>query len=958
MFVTIILAFTYLFLATGEASADPITATAVVTFLVRAVIQVAIGLAVSYGVNKLFGKKEKKQRESGAKLQVTTGDNEPLSFIMGYFPTAGTRKYTGAWGSVGGTPNAYLTDVIQVGDMPAPGQPEVFLNGEKLTLLLNQGTVKGFPALEYRKNGKDYLWVKYSDGTNTVADSYLTSKFGADPVRPWKSTMIGRGTPFAMLTTRFNRDLFKGAMDFLIHPPSIPLYDITKDSTNGGSGSHRWNDQSTWEPSHNTAVIIYNIIRGVYYNGVWVFGGRNLPSFKLPSANWIAAVNECNIPIVYQAVTQPQFRSGVEIFTDQDALAYCEELAKGCAGTLCEVGGIFKLNVGAPNSSVYSFTDDDILVTEGQGFEPFPRSGQIYNAIDATYPSPDEGWVTKNSPPIYNAVFEAEDNGERLIFSANLETVPFRRQVQRLARAALKDHRRFRTHHFFLPPDAWALEAGVDTVSWTSARNGYANKKFTIIEILGHKNFNQEVIIKEVDPADYDFDQADELPETLGPTGPVRPPAQEMTGWQATPAILDETRPSIKVSFAGELDDVASVSVQVKNETSGDVVFDGTIPYDITIVAPAIILNGVFLPNEDYEVRGKFIPFSGRDTNWSAWLAVTTPDVKLSISDFDLEAFREIVRSNRAEIDRLRDIVTTDGFQATILSTANSYLQRRTIQKTAGNALARVTLEEQVRAQEDDALAALILSAQAQIDNATATGLFKVEAVASPSGVDVRLALFARAAIGTELYKEAGIFIDVNLTSGGGQSGIILSADSVSVVDSSGNVLGVFSSNGKLLTARIPNLSADIITTGEMHGNRITVDSMSVNRVNGGIGAFEELLVDDGFVANHQKSTNTFTIAVNTAGYESVDIDFTGEISSYVPTGGPHRMTLYYGSRKIKTQDLNFKLASGNGLNTVSAFFSTNGASSMVFKVAGASSSGQALVGTWVNRKIYGRRRK
>jgi hypothetical protein len=34
----------------------------------------------------------------------------------------------------------------------------------------------------------------------------------------------------------------------------------------GGSGSHRWNDPSTWEWSDNPAVCRYNWVRGIYAN--------------------------------------------------------------------------------------------------------------------------------------------------------------------------------------------------------------------------------------------------------------------------------------------------------------------------------------------------------------------------------------------------------------------------------------------------------------------------------------------------------------------------------------------------------------------------------------------------------------------------------------------------------------------------------------------------------------------
>ncbi|TXR46351.1 hypothetical protein [Phyllobacterium endophyticum] len=70
-----------------------------------------------------------------------------------------------------------------------------------------------------------------------------------------------------------------------LRQPVSAWYDIRRDSTNGGSGAHRWDNPATWEPSDNPVVLIYNIIRGIYYGTEWVYGGQNLPAYRLPASN-------------------------------------------------------------------------------------------------------------------------------------------------------------------------------------------------------------------------------------------------------------------------------------------------------------------------------------------------------------------------------------------------------------------------------------------------------------------------------------------------------------------------------------------------------------------------------------------------------------------------------------------------------------------------------------------------
>jgi hypothetical protein len=145
-------------------------------------------------VQRAFQKKNE-PTPSGVKLEVEVGDDADIGFVVGYYATPGTRKYIGTHGSDGKTPNAYLTEVVQVGDRPAPGLPEFWVNGEKVTLLTDQPGPYGWPVQEYRRNGQDYLWFGYWDGTQTTANEFLLNLFGNNGDRPWQSDMIGRGCP-------------------------------------------------------------------------------------------------------------------------------------------------------------------------------------------------------------------------------------------------------------------------------------------------------------------------------------------------------------------------------------------------------------------------------------------------------------------------------------------------------------------------------------------------------------------------------------------------------------------------------------------------------------------------------------------------------------------------------------------------------------------------------------------
>src|SRR5690606_29089824 len=122
------------------------------------------------------------------------GDN-PLSFIVGTYATAGTLEYVNTWGREGKTPNAYLTMVISLSDLPVTAlRPRLWVNGEACTIDFSDTSYEqGFPVQEFLTDGdNNHLWVKFYDGTQTSADSFLLSKFGGDAERPWQADMIGR----------------------------------------------------------------------------------------------------------------------------------------------------------------------------------------------------------------------------------------------------------------------------------------------------------------------------------------------------------------------------------------------------------------------------------------------------------------------------------------------------------------------------------------------------------------------------------------------------------------------------------------------------------------------------------------------------------------------------------------------------------------------------------------------
>lgn len=614
-------------------------------------LQTAAGIALSYIAKAIAGEPEGPKFGVQARLQ--GGDDVPRSILFGYHATAGSFVYGNTWGTANGVPNAYLTQVIALADYPMRELVGVEVNSIPDTLGTTAHPSYGLPILGFRKNGVDHAWVKFYDGSQTTADPFLVGTVSSTQ-RPYDSTRVGFGVPYVIVTTMAperkdgeENPLFNnGTPRFKFVGNGSRLYDVSRDSTAGGVGTQRWNDPSTWggDGDFLPAVQIYNILRGMRYGNQWLYGLQSLPEARLPAANWIAAIQKCRAPIEGPGGLEPSYRSGGELQVGAQITTALESLLTACQGRLTEIGGIYKLHVGEPGAAVMSFTDAEIISTQEQMFTPFYGLEDTINGIQATYPNPSEGWNTKTAPPLTRTDLEALDGNRRLMANVSLDLVPYAGQVQRLMLFALREAQRARRHTFVMGPEFWVLEPG-DVIQWTSARNGYVTKLFRVDGMADQAGLDVMLDLTEVDPSDYDWDQdADFTPVVDGPLQLVGTPALPAIGWQAYGVpVLDELgrerRPGIEVWFQSGLQGVREVRVQVRVPGATNPFIDIAVPYG----SPwRIQIPGNFPPDTLYEVRGIYVLEAGGEAEWSAWLDVLTPNIKLT-PGLDFDPFGDVV---------------------------------------------------------------------------------------------------------------------------------------------------------------------------------------------------------------------------------------------------------------------------------------------------------------------------
>jgi len=702
------------------------------TFAISALAGV-IGIGASYGLNyvakSLAGSEAKPANADaihGTEGTLQAGGSVPRAFGVGMHMTAGSLVYANYWGktsfgsAAGKTPNAYLTQVIALSDLPGERLEEVWVNGEKVTSDTAETDPElGVPVTQYREGSKDHLWIKYYDGTQVAADTLLTGQVSS-AARPYPSTRVGTGICYVVCTSLVNDKLFTGFPSFKFVLSGIPLYDPSKDSTNGGSGDHRYSDPATWggDGDQLPAVQAYNILRGIKYNGAWLYGLQIMAAARLPSDNWITQIAKCRATVEGEAGPEPSYRCGGQINVDTQPASAIEAMLTACQGRLSEIGGFFKIHLGAPDSATFSWTDADLLSTEEQSFRPFFGLSDSVNGIQGTHPDPEQGWETATAPAIYRADLEALDGNRRLMANPDFAFVPYRGQVQRLQQSGLEEAQRARTHVLPFPPTYWVIEPG-DVGTWNSVRNGYIDKLFRVDGVVDRANLDVSLSVTEIDPADYDWDQVtDYQGVTTGPTIFTRPAPQGVIDWTAEGTVLYDNlglprAAAIRIAWDGTLPGIIGMQYEVRLKADGsDVTRGRSDQYE----AGALIIAQGILPLTEYEVRAQYIPSAPRAMLWSEWIDVITPDIVA----VDLPAW--IANQVTIVFDQIADrVIEAEQRIATLTSklAAGDFEEiksvRSQLSSRTGAAFAEISRVENVATDADIAIAGSVQTVSATI---------------------------------------------------------------------------------------------------------------------------------------------------------------------------------------------------------------------------------------------------
>lgn len=583
-----------------------------------AVGQAVIGLGLSLGLGYLARRLQPEADTSarGMRLSLRLEPNSPREIGFGEFASAGTLEYHNTYGPNG---NDYVQLVYAIADHECDGLVSVFVDGVPCALgaYVSTADVNGFPVVGF----EDCLWLQFHSGAfDQTADADLVSKSSNGE---WSSTERGAGVAYVRATIKANPEKFKsGQPRLLFVVRGIKLYDVRKDSTAGGSGSHRWGVPSTYEYTRNPIICAYNYRRGIFVGGSKL-GGMNATVAALPVAAWAAAANVCDELVALKAGgTEKRYQMSGVVPVNADHRTVLRDMITAAGGVDVDSGGVFKPYAGAALSPVMTITDGDLMPGAVQYVPKLSRTGLV-NAVFGTYQSPAQKYEATALPPRISSADAESDGGSVLQEHYGLSFVTSGTQGQRITEILRRKNRYQRTVACRLRSRFAVLEVG-DWVTWSSDRYGF-NGTFEIAQATLERDLSISVELREIAADVFSWvpglDELDPLsPVEVGSGGTRLSVVEDVALANITiTGAGDEQRPGLRVTWQ-PITDITVLRLDLEYRKVGDtvalerqIVNAGAGSYDW--------LDGV-QGGITYEARLKPVTLPERATTWSAWVAV------------------------------------------------------------------------------------------------------------------------------------------------------------------------------------------------------------------------------------------------------------------------------------------------------------------------------------------------
>jgi hypothetical protein len=548
----------------------------------------------------------------GTSFEVELGGDVPRQVAIGTVGTAGQLVHVNTYTVAGGQPNTHLQLVFALSDSICDGLDYVWVDGRRKAL--NSVAVTGTEAARYEvaDYGSDFI-VRWFEGSyGQTADTELTAN--ASPAGRWSNNHRGRGVCYVSCTLIYDEKKFKNGMpDLFWQLRGARLYDSRFDSTNGGTGTQRFTDRTTWVYSANPAVAAYHYRRGIYVNNQRIIG-MDMPSTDILASSYRNAADACD------TVANGEATYAVSCILSDD-LQHADNLGSlmtAMAGYETERSGLLVCFPGASQTIAGTITDADLAPGRRSFQAKLPRD-RLANAIYGSYVEPNDMWGKNAFKPFLNTTYETEDGGERLPVDLDFSMVNSKKQAGRLARIRMREHRRQASGTMNVGIHLLKYEQG-DWLTFDSDRWG--NRDILLTSITENDDDTLTWEWREIHSSIYSVDVLTDYTPTTDPSEDTV--TRTVSGFNVAAGSVTGSsgrlRASLDFTWTAPNDDRVEAII-VRYRPSGETKWYRTRTEDPEDGELSVAKD--IIPGTLYEAQAKPI-VRQRNTNWTASDTVTT----------------------------------------------------------------------------------------------------------------------------------------------------------------------------------------------------------------------------------------------------------------------------------------------------------------------------------------------
>ncbi len=438
---------------------------------VQAAAAIAMGIGLST-VAKNLARSPRVSLPDMERLNLTSVAAAPRKIVFGTTAMATDLRYV----EPSGTDQEYVDAIVHVASHKVAGIDEIRID-DKVAWTLAGGAQGDFAG---------YLWI--TPILEGGAGAYHTVNTGS----VWGATRRLTGLASFKLRVKRTGNSKKGQSPFAAGVPTrmvvqgrgIPVYDPRRDSTRGGSGSHRADNQATWQFVDGGSDLGNNhALQALAWLIGWRIGGKvsvgvGLPLARIDFAAFAAAANICDEAVALAGGGTQRRYEGAGLFNDSDdpgdvMAAFAAAVngwwddSNGKLGLFCAVNDL----AGA----LFTLTDDDVLGPIQ--WSPFPDIAEQYNVVRGL--NPDPALPANYQPTDYPEARLASVDGIDRTMALNFAMVQDKRRAQRLAKQVLQRQQYRGLCNLTVGLRGWQLLRG-QPIKFTSYAMGWSEKLFRV----------------------------------------------------------------------------------------------------------------------------------------------------------------------------------------------------------------------------------------------------------------------------------------------------------------------------------------------------------------------------------------------------------------------------------------------------------------------------------------------